>query len=164
MAAVPNATFIGFTGTPIDKTVYGRGTFKTFGIEDKSGYLHKYSIAESIEDGTTLPLFYGVAPNELLVPKEMLEKEFLNLAEAYGVNDIEELNKILERAVNTRNFLKGQERVEKVAEYVAKHYTENVEPMGYKAFLVGVDRSACAMYKKALDKFRSCPLFTEQAL
>jgi len=153
MAAVPNATFIGFTGTPIDKTVYGRGTFKTFGIDDKQGYLHKYSIADSIEDGTTLPLFYGMAPNELLVPKEILEKEFLNLAEAYGVNDIEELNKILERAVNTKNFLKGQERVEKVAEYVARHYKENVEPLGYKAFLVGVDRPACAMYKKALDKF-----------
>ncbi len=35
---------------------------------------------------------------------------------------------------------------------VAKHYTENVEPMGYKAFLVGVDRPACAMYENALDK------------
>jgi type I restriction enzyme R subunit len=153
MAAVPNATFIGFTGTPVDKTVYGRGTFKTFGIDDEQGYLDKYSIADSIEDGTTLPLFYGMAPNELLVPKEILEKEFLTLAEAYGVNDIDELNKILERAVNTKNFLKSQERVEKVAEYVAKHYKENVEPLGYKAFLVGVDRPACAMYKKALDKF-----------
>ncbi|MDO8725812.1 MAG: HsdR family type I site-specific deoxyribonuclease [Candidatus Methanoperedens sp.] len=153
MAAVPNATLIGFTGTPVDKTVYGKGTFKTFGIEDESGYLHKYSIAESIADYTTLPLFYGMAPNELLVPREILEKEFLNLAEAFGVSDIEELNKILERAVNTRNFLKGKERVEKVAEYVARHYKENVEPMGYKAFLVGVDRPACAMYKTALDKF-----------
>jgi type I restriction enzyme R subunit len=153
MAAIPNATLIGFTGTPVDKTIYGKGTFKTFGIEDESGYLHKYSIAESIADYTTLPLFYGMAPNELLVPKDILEREFLNLAEAYGVSDIEELNKILERAVNTRNFLKGQERVEKVAEYVAKHYKENVEPMGYKAFLVGVDRPACAMYKTALDKF-----------
>jgi type I restriction enzyme R subunit len=153
MAAVPNATFIGFTGTPIDKTVYGRGTFKTFGIDDQQGYLHKYSISDSIEDGTTLPLFYGVAPNELLVPKEILEKEFLNLAEAFGVNDIEELNKILERAVNTKNFLKGQERVDKVAKYVAQHYKENVEPLGYKAFLVGVDRPACAMYKEALDKY-----------
>lgn len=153
MAAVPNATFIGFTGTPVDKTVYGKGTFKTFGVDDEQGYLHKYSIADSIEDGTTLPLFYGMAPNELLVPKEILEKEFLDLAEAYGVNDIEELNKILERAVNTKNFLKGKERVDKVAEYVAKHYKENVEPLGYKAFLVAVDRPACAMYKKALDKY-----------
>ncbi len=153
MAALPNATFIGFTGTPIDKTAYGRGTFKTFGVDDEQGYLHKYSIADSIEDGTTLPLFYGMAPNELLVPKEILEKEFLNLAEAYGVNDIEELNKILERAVNTKNFLKGKERVNKVAEYVARHYKENVEPLGYKAFLVAVDRPACALYKKALDKY-----------
>jgi type I restriction enzyme R subunit len=46
MAAVPNATLIGFTGTPVDKTVHGKGTFKTFGLEDESGYLHKYSIAE----------------------------------------------------------------------------------------------------------------------
>lgn len=153
MAAVPNATFIGFTGTPVDKTAYGKGTFKTFGTDDDQGYLHKYSISDSIEDGTTLPLFYGMAPNDLLVPKEILEKEFLNLAEAYGVNDIEELNKILERAVNTRNFLKGKERVDKVAEYVARHYKENVEPLGYKAFLVGVDRPACALYKKALDKY-----------
>lgn len=153
MAALPNATFIGFTGTPVDKTAYGRGTFKTFGIDDQNGYLHKYSISDSIEDGTTLPLFYGMAPNDLLVPKEILEKEFLTLAEAYGVNDIEELNKILERAINTKNFLKGKERVNKVAEYVARHYKENVEPMGYKAFMVAVDRPACAMYKKALDKF-----------
>jgi type I restriction enzyme, R subunit len=153
MAAIPNATFIGFTGTPIDKTVYGRGTFKTFGVDDKEGYLHKYSIADSIPDGTTLPLFYAMAPNELLVPKEVLEKEFLTLADAYGVNDIEELNKILERAVNTKNFLKGKERVAKVAEYVATHFKENVEPLGYKAFLVAVDRPACALYKKALDKF-----------
>lgn len=153
MAAIPNATFIGFTGTPVDKTAYGKGTFKIFGIDDKQGYLHKYSISESIADGTTLPLFYGIAPNELLVPKETLEREFLNLAEAYGVSDIEELNKILERAVNTKNFLKGTERVDKVAQYVARHYRENVEPMGYKAFLVGVDRPACAMYKAALDKY-----------
>ena len=152
MAGLPNATFIGFTGTPVDKTVYGRGTFKTFGCEDDQGYLHKYSIADSIEDGTTLPLYYQLAPNELLVPHETLEKEFLSLAEAEGVADIEELNKILERAVNLKNFLKGKERIRQIAAFVAKHYTENVEPLGYKAFLVGVDREACAHYKHALDQ------------
>src|SRR3990167_8330551 len=153
LAAIPNATFIGFTGTPIDKTAYGRGTFKTFGIDDEKGYLHKYSIADSIRDGTTLPLYYSLAPNELLVPKETLEKEFWSLAEAEGISDIDELNKILERAINTRNFLKGEKRVDKVAEFVAHHYKEYVEPLGYKAFLVGVDREACALYKKALDKY-----------
>jgi len=153
MAGLPNATYIGFTGTPIDKTAYGKGTFKTFGCEDDKGYLHKYSIAESIEDGTTLPLYYNLAPNEMLVPHETLDKEFLSLAEAEGVADIEELNKILERAVNLKNFLKGKERIRQVAKYVADHYRENVEPLGYKAFLVGVDREACAHYKHALDEF-----------
>jgi type I restriction enzyme R subunit len=153
MAGLPNATFIGFTGTPVDKTVYGKGTFKTFGCEDDHGYLHKYSIQQSIEDGTTLPLYYQLAPNEMLVPHETLDKEFLSLAEAEGVADIEELNKILERAVNLKNFLKGKERIQQVAQFVAHHYRENVEPLGYKAFLVGVDREACALYKHALDQF-----------
>ena len=76
MAGLPNATFIGFTGTPVDKTVYGKGTFKTFGCEDDQGYLHKYSIADSIEDGTTLPLYYQLAPNEMLVPHETLDASF----------------------------------------------------------------------------------------
>ena len=96
----------------MDKTAYGKGTFKTFGCEDDQGYLHKYSIADSIEDGTTLPLYYQLAPNEMLVPHETLDKEFLSLAEAEGVADIEELNKILERAVNLKNFLKGKERIQ----------------------------------------------------
>jgi type I restriction enzyme, R subunit len=48
MAGLPDATFIGFTGTPVDKT-YGKGTFKTFGCEDDQGFLHRYSIAETIE-------------------------------------------------------------------------------------------------------------------
>ncbi|MCI0496596.1 HsdR family type I site-specific deoxyribonuclease [candidate division KSB1 bacterium] len=153
MAGLPNASFIGFTGTPIDKTVYGRGTFKTFGMDDDKGYLHKYSIAESIEDGTTLPLFYNLAPNTMLVPHDLLEQEFLSLAETEGIADIDELNKILDRAVNLKNFLKGKKRIDQVAKYVARHYKENVEPLGYKAFLVAVDREACAHYKKALDKY-----------
>ncbi len=151
MAGLPKATYIGFTGTPVDKTAYGKGTFKTFGCEDDQGYLHKYSISDSIDDGTTLPLYYQLAPNEMRVPHETLDAEFLSLAEAEGVADIEELNKVLERAVNLKNFLKGNERVKRVAQFVAGHYREHVEPLGYKAFLVGVDREACAHYKHALD-------------
>lgn len=152
VAAVPNATMIGFTGTPIDRIAYGKGTFKVFGKDDEKGYLDKYSIAESIEDGTTLPLNYTLAPNDIRVPREQLEKEFLDLAETQGISDIEELNRILDRAVNLKTFLKAADRVKKVARFVAQHFRENVEPLGYKAFLVGVDREACALYKKALDE------------
>jgi type I restriction enzyme R subunit len=151
MAAVPNATIIGFTGTPIDKTEYGEGTFKIFGAQDERGYLDKYSIKESIEDETTLPIKHTLASSQMLVPVDRLDKEFYELAASEGVTDVEELNKVLDRAVGLRTFLKADDRVEKVAAYVANHFKENVLPLGYKAFLVAVDREACAKYKKALD-------------
>ena len=158
MAALPQASYIGFTGTPIDNTGKGKGTFKTFGIDDQTagksrGYLDKYSINDSITDKTTLPLFYNIAPNEIIVPADILEAEFWGIADTEGISDIEELNAILDRAVQTKNFLKADQRIDKIAQYVAKHYTENIEPLGYKAFLVAVDRPACAKYKEALDRY-----------
>ncbi|RLL88048.1 deoxyribonuclease HsdR [Petrotoga sp. HKA.pet.4.5] len=151
--ALPNATYIGFTGTPIDKTNYGKGTFVTFGKEDPpKGYLDKYSISESIKDGTTVPLYYTFAPNKMMIEKDVLEKEFLTLAETQGVSDVEELNKVLEKAVKLKNMLKNNDRVQLISEFVAKHFKEYIEPMGFKAFLVAVDREACALYKEELDK------------
>lgn len=153
MAALPNATYIGFTGTPIDSLTKGEGTFKVFGKDDLQGYLDKYTIAQSIEDGTTLRLNYALAPSELQVDRDVLESEFLNLAEASGVSDPDELNAILDKAINLKALLKAKDRIEKVAQFVAKHFQNNVEPMGFKAFFVAVDREACALYKDALDKY-----------
>jgi type I restriction enzyme R subunit len=152
MASVPNATIIGFTGTPIANTEQGTGTFKIFGTEDETGFLDKYSIKESIADETTLPIKHVLAPSEMTVPVDRLDKEFFELAAAEGVTDIDELNKVLDRAVGLRAFLKADDRVAKVAAFVAEHFRANVLPLGYKAFVVAVDREACAKYKQALDK------------
>ena len=152
MAAVPNATYIGFTGTPIDNLSKGEGTFKVFGKDDEQGYLDKYGIAESIEDGTTLRLNYALAPSGLRVDPEILDQEFLSLAEAEGVSDPDELNAILDRAVNLKAIMKAPNRMAEIAKFVAKDFKERIEPMGFKAFLVGVDREACALYKEELDK------------
>ena len=152
MGALPAATFIGFTGTPIAKTEKGEGTFKTFGLQDADGYLDKYPIAESIRDRTTLKLRHSLAPSELTLDEGLLETEFLALAETEGVSDIDDLNRALDRAVNLKAFLKADHRVAKVAAFVATHFRENVEPLGYKAFLVAVDREACAKYKQVLDR------------
>ncbi|WP_169238854.1 type I restriction endonuclease subunit R [Candidatus Roseilinea sp. NK_OTU-006] len=153
MGALPNAVFIGFTGTPIDRTAHGKGTFKVFGADDPQGYLDKYSIRESIEDGTTVPLHYQLAPNDLMADREAMEREFWALAELEGVAEVEELNRVLDRAVTLTNMLKNRERVDKVAAFVADHFRQYVQPMGYKAFLVAADREACALYKEALDRY-----------
>jgi type I restriction enzyme, R subunit len=153
VGALPQATYVGFTGTPIDRTAHGRGTFKVFGVDDAKGYLDKYSIKESIDDGTTVPLHYALAPNELQVDRETLEREFLDVAELEGVADVDVLNRVLDRAVTLRNMLKNRDRVDRVAAHVSEHFTGNVEPMGYKAMLVAVDREACTFYKQALDRY-----------
>ena len=152
MAALPNSTIVGFTGTPIARTEHGEGTFKIFGADDDQGYLDRYTIAESIEDETTLPLRHMMAPSELTVPASQLDREFFALAEMEGVTDVDELNRVLDRAVGLRTFLTAADRIEKVAGFVAQHFQENVLPLGYKAFLVGVNREACAKYKRALDQ------------
>lgn len=167
MAAVPKATIIGFTGTPIAQTAQGAGTFKIFGAQDDKGYLDKYSIAESIDDETTLPIKHVMAPSEMTIPTERLDREFFQLAEAEGVTDVDELNAVLDRAVGIRTFLTADDRIEKVAAFVAEHFKENVRPLGYKAFLVAVNREACAKYKLALDKLLppewSEAIYTENA-
>ena len=90
--------------------------------------------------------------NELQIDRQTLETQFLNLAGAEGVTDIDELNKILERATTLTTMLKNKERVERVAKNIAEHFRNTIEPMGYKAFIVAVDREACALYKEELDR------------
>ncbi len=102
MGALPNATFIGFTGTPIDKTAYGKGTFKIFGMEDESDYLDKHLIKESIEDDTTVPLHYQMASTDLMVEKQTLEEEFWKAAELEGVSDMGELDRVLDKTVTLK--------------------------------------------------------------
>ena len=152
MAAIPNATIFGFTGTPVDKTSQGKGTFRIFGYEDEKGYLDKYSIRESIDDGTTLKLRHTVVSNQMRLTDELLEKEFLQQAESEGISDIEDLNKVLKKAVKLKTFLKSKDRVKAVSQHIVEHFQKNVQPLGYKAFLVAVDREACVLYKKELDK------------
>lgn len=152
MAALPNATIIGFTGTPVGSSHSGSGSFQIFGLQDENGYLDKYSIKESIDDGTTLPIRYMMAPSNMTIPTEQLDQEFFELAGSEDVTDVEELNRVLDRAVGIRAFLSADDRVEQVAEFVANHFKENVDPLRYKAFLVAVDRETCAKYKVALDR------------
>ena len=78
--ALPNAFFFGLTGTPINRV--DKNTFHTFGaVEDKSGYMSKYSFSDSIRDKATLPLHFEPVPVDLHVDKEKLNREFDILTE-----------------------------------------------------------------------------------
>ncbi|MBM4529951.1 hypothetical protein GS563_14095 [Rhodococcus hoagii] len=66
MAAVPNSTIIGFHGTPVRAQEVALGLVPIFGSQDENGYLHKYSIIESIDDETTLTDQYLLAPSSIV--------------------------------------------------------------------------------------------------
>jgi len=144
----PNARLFGFTGTPIDKGPTGRSTFRTFCLPDEP-YLHKYSIKKSIEDGSTVRIIYQPRLTKEHIPKEILDKEFLRITADL---DEDEQDKILRKSAKLKEILKGDERVRKVAKDIADHYRSHVEPNGFKAQIVAVDREACALYKEELDK------------
>jgi len=150
--ALPNAYYLGFTGTPIDRGKVGRGTFVAFGYPDEP-YLDKYSMDESIDDKTTVPLYYTLAKTDLHIDKGVLEEEFFKVVEEEGIASIEGINKIIEKAEKLKAVLKSPERVDKIAKHTAEHFKQSVEPLGFKSFIVAVDREACALYKEAIDKY-----------
>jgi len=152
-AALPRATYFGFTGTPVDKGKVGQGTFETFGQPDPGGYLDKYGIDESVEDGTTVPLYYTLTPLELRLDRDMLERDFFQAVDEAGIASIEALNRLLDKAEKLKAVLKAPERVDRIAQHIAQHYRENVVPLGFKGFVVAIDREGCALYHQALARY-----------
>lgn len=145
--ALPNAFFFGLTGTPINRT--DKNTFNTFGaLEDKSGYMSRYSFSDSIRDKATLPLNFEPVPLDLHVDKEKLNAEFDMLTEGLSQAEKAELSK----RVNMKSIMYDIERIKKVCVHIAHHYKTKIEPNGYKGQVVCYDRECCLLYKQELDK------------
>jgi type I restriction enzyme R subunit len=147
--AFPNAFIFGFTGTPIDQGPLGKSTFRAFCPKGEI-YLDKYSIKQSIEDGATVRLLWQARLPSFHIPKEDLDREFLNIT---ADRSEEEQERILEKSAELKTALKAKDRIDKIAQDVADHYRSYIEPNGFKAQLAAVDREACALYKEALDKY-----------
>ena len=148
--ALPNAFFFGLTGTPINKI--DKNTFRTFGSQDdKSVYLSRYSFADSIRDGATLPLNFEPVPVELHVNQDLVDAEFDRLAAEAGLTR-EEKSDVAKR-VRMEAIMKSPERIEKVCAHIANHFLTKIDPNGFKGQVVCYDRECCLLYKKELDKY-----------
>lgn len=147
--AFPNAFIFGFTGTPIDKGVIGKSTFRAF-CPPEELYLHKYGIKQSIEDGATVKILHMKRVPKHWVNKKDLDKEFLEVTKDLSE---EEQNAVLKKNAKLGNIIKSAKRINDIAKDIAEHYTKYIEPNGFKAQLVAYDREACALYKEALDQY-----------
>lgn len=138
--ALPNAFFFGLTGTPISGIE--RNTFKLFGSPCDSGrYLNRYSYKQSIRDEATLPVRFDPRLVELRIDRDAIDKEFEELARQNGLKEDEKAY-ISQRAGKLAHLLKAPKRITAIADDIAGHFRNHVEPKQLKGMVVVYDRDA----------------------
>lgn len=141
-SALPNATFIGFTGTPIDKE--DKSTPRTFG-----SYIDKYSIKDAVKDGATVKIVYEGRRPDLHIKGETLEDIF---EKEFSDRSDDEKEAIKNKYANKKTVVEADDRIEEIAKDMLKHYKDYIYPNGFKAQIVCVSRDACVKYYNALKK------------
>jgi type I restriction enzyme R subunit len=138
--ALPNAGFIGFTGTPLIKGEEER-TREVFG-----DYVSVYDFARSIEDGATVPLYYENRIPEVQLTNQELNRDLEALLEAAELDEAQE--KKLEREFGREyHIITREDRLEAIAKDLVAHFTGR----GYrgKAMMVCIDKAtAVRMFDK----------------
>lgn len=140
--ALPNACYLGFTGTPIDKE--DKSTTKTFGP-----YIDKYTIEQAVEDGATVPIFYESRMTDLHVQGETLDELFDRNFRSYSEEDRE---RIKQKYAKEEAIIASPQRIEQIVLDLIKHYETHIQPNGFKAQIVAVTREAAVLYKQKLDE------------
>jgi type I restriction enzyme R subunit len=139
-AALPNAAFIGFTGTPLIKGAESR-TRKVFG-----DYVSVYDFGQSVRDGATVPLFYEARKPELQLNGEDLDDELDTLLEEASLDEAQEA-KLVRQFGRQYHLITRDDRLEKIADDLVRHLAAR----GYrgKAMFVAIDKAtAVVMYNK----------------
>lgn len=139
-AALPNASFIGFTGTPLIQGEESR-TREVFG-----DYVSVYDFAQSVRDGATVPLFYEARKPELQLHSDEFREEMDALLDE-AMLDEEQEKKLSQQFGRQYTLITAPDRLDKVAEDVALHFAMR----GYrgKAMFVAIDKAtAVAMHDR----------------
>ena len=143
--ALPNATFIGFTGTPIDKG-FRRSTMGRFGP-----LIDAYTIPQSVADGVTVPIRYEARLPELSIEgPETLDRLFDAM---FGEQPPEVRELIRRKFANKQSVGEAEERIRMIALDIAEHYKSSIKPNGFKAQVVAPSRAAALRYADHLNNF-----------
>jgi len=140
--ALPNASFIGFTGTPVDGK--GADTELVFGKT-----IHTYDIKQAVEDGATVPIYY----EPKMVP--------LNIKSGYSQlldsieDDEEENNQAVWAAIE--DAAGAEDRVKDVATDILTHFKARTASLDGKAMIVCMSRKNCVKMYNAITALEDCP-------
>ena len=145
--ALPNATFVGFTGTPVE---FGdRNTRAVFGE-----YIDIYDVLQAVEDGATVPIYYEsrLAKLELtegLKPK--IDEEFEEVTEE---EELEQKEKLKTKWAQLETIVGAKRRLGVIARDLVKHFEERLSAMDGKAMVVCMSRRICVDLYNEIIKLR----------
>jgi type I restriction enzyme, R subunit len=146
--ALPNAKFIGLTGTPI--STEDKNTFSMFGdIDDPEGSLNHYSVERSIHDGATLPVHVETRLVNFQFNRDELQKAFDDLADEEKLDE-DQRGKLASKASDISIVVRDQDRINAVCKDIVEHYRARISPLGLKAQVVAYDRATCVAYYEAI--------------
>ena len=149
-ASLPNATLIGLTGTPLADGA--RNTYESFGHPDDPGHvLHTYSSADSVLDGTTVPLVIRRSRIVQPLDKKALDAAYADYVANAGLSS-EDAEVLASRLTAPSELLKDPRRIAAIAEDVHGTVTGTLLADGYGAMVVVNNRDLVVRHVTELRK------------
>ncbi len=145
--ALPNASFIGFTGTPIEKT--DANTRAVFG-----DYISVYDIQRAVTDGATVPIYYEsrLAKLELKESERpRIDPEFEEVTEG---EEVDRKEKLKSRWAQLESVVGSENRVKLVARDLVEHFESRLAAMDGKAMVVCMSRRICVELYREIARLR----------
>jgi type I restriction enzyme, R subunit len=131
--ALPSASYIGFTGTPIEFT--DRSTQTVFG-----DYISVYDIQRAVTDGATVPIYYESRLAKLGLDREQLPQLDSEFDEATEGEEVEQREKLKSKWAQVEAIVGTPERVKLIAADIVQHFEQRLAAMHGKAMIVAMSR------------------------
>ena len=145
--ALPNASFIGFTGTPIE--LQDANTRAVFG-----DYISIYDIQRAVEDRATVPIYYESRLARLALDERERPRIDPGFEEATEGEEVDRKEKLKTRWAQLEAVVGAQQRLELVAEDIVAHFGQRTEAMDGKAMIVCMSRRICIDLYRELVRLR----------
>lgn len=143
--SLPNASYIGFTGTPVELT--DKNTRAVFG-----DYIDVYDMTRAVEDGTTVKIFYESRIAKLELPEELKPKVDTEYDEITEYQEYRQKEKLKSKWARLEAIVGANERVKQIAKDIVEHFEKRdqaQENEGGKAMVVAMSRRiAIDLYKE----------------
>ena len=134
--ALPNASFIGFTGTPIEKA--DKSTPAVFG-----DYVDKYDIQQAVNDGATVRLLYESRLAKLGLKPEERRKIDPSIEELTEGQEDSIKDKLKSKWARMEKVVGSPERIKRIAKDIVEHFEEKTKILEGKSMIVGMSRRIC---------------------